>query len=176
MIENLRLATFGFPKSKKTRFAASVFESKYIDPAKVLYFDNHDSTLSLTLPKYVKKTNTGLLQTVEWDEVSKILVDIQRKMARAANEPALDMVVVDDMTEQSALSIAHLSGEAGMDIRKWGEHKVFMSGLYRRIKMVSKHTIFVCRAEWQGDPDEQPDRKQPVDNRTQKLQPVQRLV
>ena len=66
----------------------------------------------------------------------------------------------------------HLSGETGMDIRKWGDHKVFMSSLYRRVKAVSKHAIFVCRCDWQGDPNIKPDKKSPVDEREQKLMPL----
>jgi len=171
-MKRILMGSMGAPKVKKTRFAASVFDSTHLDPNKVLYFDNHDSTIGLELPEYSKKNHSGIYKTSDWDGVSKVLTDLQRKMARGTGAPLLDMIVLDDLTEQSALSVAYLAGEVGMNIPKWGEHKVFMSNLYRRVKMVSTHAIFVCRCDWQGDPNEKPDKGAPVDTRDQKMLPL----
>jgi len=178
MVKRLVMGLFGGQKTKKTRFAASVFTSTHIDPAKVLYCDNHDSTISLSLPAYNKKTYAGVLMVTDADGISKVFVELQRKMARGNSEPMLDAIVIDDFTTQSAMEIAKLSGEAnksgetGMNISKWGTLRTNNSSLYRRAKMVAKHVIIICRSDWQGDPAEKPDKGAPVDTRNQKMQPL----
>ena len=169
----LHMGIMGLPKTGKTTFALSVFQSKQLDPTKVLYFDNHESTLGqVGLPKFDKKKLTGVKHAPLFSDIGETLVEIERKMARGDGSPFLDCIVLDDLTEQSALSIGHLSGESGMNMSKWGQHKLFMSSLYRSIKSVAKNTIFVLRCDWQGDPNQRPDNKTIGDQRDQKMQPI----
>ena len=174
MTKPIVMGIMGMPKTGKTKFAVDTFTSAHLDPTKVLYVDNHDSTISYNnLPEFSKKTSSGLFHAKTWDALPALLLEIERKQARlGSGEPLLDMLVLDDLTEQSALSIENLSGEVGMNMGKWGQHKTFMSVLYRKIKAVSKNVIFVVRCDWKGDPNEKPNPSEVGDMREQKMQPI----
>jgi len=168
----LYLGIMGHPKTGKSTFASSIFESTHLDPERCLYVDNHDSTITIDLPEYNKKTNSGLLKTPNWDDIPKLLLDLERKQARGDGSKVLDCIILDDLTEQSALSIEYLSGDSGMNMNKWGSHKIFMSQIYRKVKAVSNNAIFVVRCSWQGDPNQKPDNSTVGDLRDQLMQPI----
>jgi len=169
-MKRLFMATMGLPKAGKTTFGMSAFTSDHLDPERVVYIDNHNSTAGAEgLPEYNRKSGSGVLEVENVTQIAEYLVEMERKMARTGKRP-LDCVILDDITELSALSIAHLTEDGPMNMVKWGQHKIFMSNLYRKVKNVSEHGLFIGRCEWQGSPDEQPDPTSVGDLRTQEMQ------
>jgi len=174
-MEQLKLGINGWEKSGKTVFCASALTSEHIDPKKVVYFDNHNSTSALSLHQHSKVEPWGVWH-LGADPVQELLdytVTLRRLQARGRPIPSL--IVLDDLSELGLASIDELEMEAGDDekarIRNWGTHRTNMTRIYRGLKSSGAHLLFVTRAGWGGNPKEKRE-KGLIDNRTQMVRPM----
>lgn len=143
----LKHLTYGPAGAGKTWYAASVFTSAHVDPAKVVYVDNHDSTAVLDLPKYV--VGKGGVLHVHYSEPDRIkkLVEQVRAAVRQGEHP-FDAIVIDDLSEYDMTD---------MDVRlentkdKWAAWGAHLSEFCNVVRMLSPaetgaHLIVVSRA------------------------------
>lgn len=125
MRRKLYLGTMGGPKAGKTHFALTLFTSKYVNPERILYFDNHGSTDTYAgIPQYTNATRYGVVHLDPLNpedllnKVRKLRVDWKRGIQR------YDAVVVDDWSEYAQYdSDDRLSaGDETSVPRAWGKH------------------------------------------------------
>jgi len=174
-MDQLKLGINGWEKSGKTALCASAMESKYIDPKKVIYFDNHNSTSGFSLHQHSKVEPWGVIHTGA-DPVQEMLdytVSLRRLQARG--RPMPELIALDDLSELGLASIDDLEQTSGDDekerIRNWGTHRTNMTRIYRGLKTSGAHLLFVTRAGWGGDPKQRRE-KGIVDSRDQVVRPM----
>jgi len=175
-MNQLKLGINGWEKSGKTVFCASALESQHIDPKKVIYFDNHNSTSALSLHQHSKVEPWGVWHTGA-DPVQELIdytITLRRLQARGRPMPMLH--ILDDATELGLASIDDLNMDSGDDekarMRNWGTHLTNMTRIYRGLKNSGSHLIIVTRAGWGGDPKQKRDKGSVVDNRDQVVRPM----
>ncbi len=175
-MEQLKLGINGWEKSGKTVFCASAFDSQHIDPTRIVYIDNHNSTSALNLHQYSKTEAWGVwhTSTSPIQEMLDYTVTLRRLQARGRPMPQL--IVIDDLSELGLASIDELNMEAGDDdrqrMRSWGTHLTQMTRVYRGLKTTGAHLLFVTRAGWGGDPKQRRDKGAIVDSRDQIVRPM----
>jgi len=178
-MEQLKLGINGWEKSGKTVFCASVFESTHIDPKRVVYFDNHNSTSALSLHQYTKTEPWGVWHTTT-DPVQEMLdYTVLLRRLQARSRPMPQLIVLDDLSELGLASIDELNIASDSDevpekarIRNWGTHLTNMTRIYRGLKNSGAHLLLVTRAGWGGDPKQKRDRSNVVDSRDQIVRPM----
>ncbi len=172
----LKQVTMGWEKVGKTEYAASLFNSQYIDPERILYLDNHGSTVAFNLPEWSTSNPFGVREIPEDQPelVLEIAKDIRRDVARGIYK--YDAFIIDDISEHGLVSVAELNDESENDklrMKNWGIHLERMTATIRLLnpKRTGAHLIIVARASWSGDPKEKRDRSKITDERAQVVRP-----
>jgi hypothetical protein len=133
----IRLGLAGEAGSGKTFLPASAFNSKYIDPERVLYIDNHGSTKALALPQYTATHRSGVWH-VPYDQADKVyqMAENIEKFAKRGS-PMFDLIIFDDLTQADLTGMyAIKEGGSNGGMQDWGDH---LQNL--------------CEAFWRFDPD-----------------------
>lgn len=169
-----RYCFMGLDKVGKTWTALSLFNSKHVDPHRVIYVDNHGSTKGRRVHPFTAAEPWGLKVITKLDEL-KTLADTIRGAA-ARNRPICDAIVVDDISEQALINIAGLRQAGGTAIKNWGTHLEQMVDCLRMLDSdhTGAHLILIARAAWKADPTQQKPAVgvgYEADTRDQLLQP-----
>lgn len=139
MVEPLliRLGLAGEAGSGKTWLPASAFNSKYVDPERILYIDNHNSTKALALPQYTASHRSGVWH-IPYDGAQKVydMAETIEKYAKR-KQPLYDLIIFDDMTQADLTGMyAIKDGGSGSGMQDWGDHLTNL-----------------CEAFWRFDPE-----------------------
>ncbi len=136
--------TSGEWKTGKTHVMLTVFSSKIVEPERILYIDNHESTKAFPhIHLYTPKEPWGIWRVdyTQTEEVDKKLAQIISK-ARTGQKP-YDVICWDDITELEFTSMDEEGTKfQGKDKRQlWGEHLDAMCQRQRRLSFKSGATI-----------------------------------
>lgn len=160
----LFLGSMGGPKVGKTRFAASVFDSKHFDPTRVFYADNHGSTDAFNLPQWSTTERWGVKHYAS-DNPEALYKDLFaiRKEVRAGRQK-YDMIIIDDWSEFAQADIDERMDEDDSNTRgNWRDHGDLMRSTAKLVfpRVTGAHHIGLFQAtqmpnplERRGDRDE----------------------
>ncbi len=178
-MEHASILDFGIFGTGKTYFAASLFASKNIDPDRVLYIDNHGSTMALDLPQYVKGEHEHGVLHLDFNDVDTYDAMAERVYTAAkSGNPLYDAIVIDDISEHELVAFDDAEGGfAGKDRRQlWGAHGQHLAQTMRFYDPVftQAHLIVLARADWKPDPRVKPKPGDDEDKRPRKFVPAAR--
>ncbi len=160
----LFLGSMGPPKVGKSTFAASVFDSKYIEPTRILYCDNHGSTDAMNLPQWSTTERWGV-KHYSSDKPEALYTDLFaiRKEVRAGRQK-YDMIVLDDWSEFAQADIDEKLDEDDaekMFMKYWGEHGGLMRSTAKLVfpRVTGAHHIGLFQAAQMPDPLERREKE-----------------
>jgi len=123
-------------KTGKTHACLTVFNSKYVEPERILYLDNHRSTRAFPhIHRYTEKEKWGIWE-VNSADVERVDSRIEGIISAARTGKApYDIIVVDDLTELELQTfLKEESKFDGKDRRQlWGKHLDNMCQRQRRL-------------------------------------------
>ncbi len=142
-------------KTGKTHGLLTVFKSKYVDPKRVLYIDNHESTRAFPwIHRYSQQEPWGIYE-VDYTQVEEVDKKIDGIISAArTNKPLYDVIIWDDLTEVEFTTFAKEESKfAGKDKRQlWGEHLDNMCARQRRLSFKSGAVFLsACRVSAMDD-------------------------
>ncbi len=159
----LFIGSMGPPKVGKTQFGASVFDSKYIDPTRVFYADNHGSTDAFNLHQWTTTERWGVKHYAS-DKPEELYKDLftLRKEVRAGKQ-RYKMIVLDDWSEYAQSDIDERMDEDDaekMFMRYWGEHGELMRSTAKLVfpRVTGAHHIALFQAAQMPDPLERKEK------------------
>ncbi len=160
----LFIGSFGGPKVGKTKFAASVFDSVYIDPTRVFYADNHGSTDAMNLPQWSTTERWGVKHYAS-DNPEALYKDLFaiRKEVRAGRQK-YDVIVIDDWSEFAQADIDERMDEDEGDrmaMKNWGAHGDLMRSTAKLVfpRVTGAHHIGIFQATQMPDPLEMREKE-----------------
>jgi len=162
------LGVMGGPKVGKTHFAGSVFRSKYIDPTRVLYLDNHGSTDPFDFPQYSSTQRYGVrhINPDKPQDLYKVVLDLRNNAWSKGRYP-YDAIVVDDWSEFAQAEIEERLAESEDSrtlIRNWGKHGDLMRAAARMLHPAVSHAHHLAIFQAAQLPDPLEKRPKVVEN------------
>jgi len=149
------LGFMGGPKVGKTHLALTVFNSKRIDPTRVLYLDNHGSTdafgtipgTDMPIPQWSLEHRWGVKHISPDDPLAlyNYLLELRKTYFVKKRYP-YDAIIVDDWSELAQADIEDRldDGEKSKTMRHWGEHGDVMRSAARMLHPAITH----ARSPW----------------------------
>ena len=151
------IGLMGPPKAGKTHLALTLFKSEYVDPTKVLYFDNHGSTDAYDVPQFTEE-GYGVIHIPPNDseKLTKEIDKLERKFK--AKQYPWEAIVIDDQSEFAQAQIEDKLEELGESamIKVYGIHGTLMRRLHRVIHPAISHAavLYLFWSSQEPDPQE----------------------
>lgn len=118
------LGIMGGPKEGKTHLAATMFTSQYLDPERVIHFDNHGSTDAFDLHQWTQAEPWGV-RHIPSDHPEKLLEYLKDIKRKALVRPPYDGIIIDDVSEYAQMDIEDRMAEHSEEkeaMRNWRDH------------------------------------------------------